>query len=180
MREVEIKAHALSPERTKELISLCCGEGEVVSKRDTYLRREDGQMMRVRDNTGSLEATVKKTRKDEKGQEDNLEYEISLGDTSSADALLFFENLGFSFYFNKYKDGWDWNYEGVHIELLKVNNLGWFLEMEALIDFDSSAEVIDERHQFLLSLLKKFGIDEDKIERRSYRSMIFERMNDGV
>lgn len=172
MREIEIKAHALDMEKTKALIEQSCKKGHVVSKKDTYLRRDDGLMMRVRDNTGSLEATVKKRRKNKKGEEDNLEYEISLGSTTLDDALLFFNNLGFDFYYNKYKDGWDWNLDGVHVELLNVNDLGWFLEMEALLDFDSSEDEVNQKRELLSCLLKRFGVDESQIEARSYRSMI--------
>lgn len=172
MREIEIKAHALDMERIKAFIEDICDEGHVVSKKDTYLRNEEGLMMRVRDNTGSLEATVKERRKNERGEEDNLEYEISLGDTKLDDALLFFKNLGFDFYYNKYKDGWDWNLDGIHIELLKVNDLGWFLEMEALMDFDSSVEVVNQKREQLSSLLHQFGVDDSQIEAKSYKSMI--------
>lgn len=172
MREVEIKAHANEYEKTKSIIDSICGVGKPVKKVDTYLINASGQRLRVRNNNGALETTVKKNTNMANGDENNLEFEMDLGHTKEEDAIAFFSVLGYSFHFNKYKTGWDWNYDGVHIELLSVNDLGWFLEMEALIDFDADDELISECRNKLHSLLSRFGLDESDIETKSYKSMI--------
>lgn len=171
MREIEIKAHVKDAECLKKRIDSICGFGRVVSKKDTYLRNAEGALMRIRDNSGNLEATVKQSNKSALGEENNLEYEILLS-SSFEDSLAFFNAIGYSFYFNKYKDGWDWHYDGVHIELLKVNELGWFLEMEILLPFSVDSDRVDREHSKLKSLLDMFSIDLSAIEKRSYRMMI--------
>lgn len=174
MREVEIKAHAKSWQEIKRRIDTIAGIGNPVDKKDTYLLNDAGKRMRVRDNNGSFEATVKSTHKDSKGDEDNMEYEVHFSKESSYDDLIaFFKALGYpKFYFNKYKKGYDWSYEGVHIELLEVNDLGWFLEMEALMPFDSKSESIEKEMIHLHALLRTFGLDDSDIETKSYRKMI--------
>ena len=62
--------------------------------------------------------------------------------------------------------------DDVHIELLEVNDLGFFLEMEILIPFNSSEEDVSDSQFHLQKLLSKFGISKDKVCSKSYRSMI--------
>ena len=61
-----------------------------------------------------------------------------------------------------------------HIELLSVNTLGFFLEIEVLLPFDSSSDAEKEARKHILSLLDEAGLEKSDIEYRSYREMILE------
>lgn len=174
MREIEIKAHVFDVDRIKLLIESFAGKAGLVDKKDTYLKNEKGKLVRIRINNGNLESTTKETRKDENGDEDNLEYEIQIR-SSFEETLAFFNDLGFEFYFHKYKNGFEWNFESVHIELLSVNDLGWFLEMERLMDFDIDNSSKENEIKHLHKLLSEFGLNDGDIETKSYRSMILDR-----
>ena len=173
MREVELKAHVKDWAETKEKIESYCGPGTIVSKRDQYFHRpgEKHQAFRIRDNNGNMEFTSKKNSSNENG-EDNMEYEFSAPIGQLDKAVLFFSNLGYEPYFRKFKNGWEWMMDDVHIELLEVNDLGFFLEMEILIPFDSSCEDVSDSQFHLQKLLGKFGISKDAVCSKSYRSMI--------
>ena len=53
-----------------------------------------------------------------------------------------------------------------------MNDLGFFLEMEILIPFDSSEEDVSDGHFHLQKLLSKFGLSKEDVCNKSYRAMI--------
>lgn len=171
MKEIEIKAHA-DMSLKSELDVLAGKEGVPVEKDDLYFRwpGERIQALRIRLNNGRLELTAKNQGHNE-GAEDNLEYEISLDADQRDNAIAFFKCLGYIEYFRKYKRGFSWVYEGIHIELLSVNDLGVFFEAEALLPFDSSREDEEKARKKLFALIDRFGL-RDSIEMTSYREMI--------
>ena len=173
MREVEIKAHAKDYLAVKAEIEKQYGKGMDVKKVDHYFRRpgEIKQALRVRENNDHLEFTAKKNSKSKEG-ENNLEYEVELSLDQLDSSLMFFRALGYEDYFIKRKSGFEWNTGSVHVELLDVNDLGWFLEMEALLPFDSDDNDVAKANKELHRLLKEFLLSEDDIEMKSYRFMI--------
>ena len=174
MREVEIKAWADDFDRLKSLFDSLAGDGGEVDKQDFYYRRpgEEKQAFRIRKNNGVLEFTVKRNNKNEKGEENNYEYEFFSSIDQIDKAKDFFLVLGYEHYFDKIKKGYEWHYKGVHVELLDVKSVGVMLEMEALIPFDADEEEVRKHTDILYSILDEAGISRERIERRSYRSMI--------
>lgn len=173
MREVEIKAHVKDYKAVKAEIEKRYGSAGAVKKIDHYFKRpgEVKQALRVRENNDHLEFTAKKNSKSKEG-ENNLEYEVGLPLSELDNSLMFFRALGFEDYFIKRKTGFEWNTGSVHIELLDVNDLGWFLEMEALLPFDSSDSDVKKANEELHRLLHEFSLSEEDIEMKSYRFMI--------
>ncbi len=99
-------------------------------------------------------------------------------------AISFFECLGYEKYFRKIKSGWEWMVDSIHVELMEVSgysyrkkggerNVGWFIELEILLPPTLKVD-LREKQKSLYDLLSRLGISEDKIETRSYRSMILE------
>ena len=176
MREIEIKAHASDYRSVLDKIVKIAGNGSPVDKRDHYFRIEGNEKpsLRIRKFNDHLEFTAKKNSKGA-GSEDNLEYEIVLGIDQYDNAVSFFRALGYIDYFVKLKKGYEWTYNGTHVELLEVNDLGWFLEMEILLPFDSSEEMIENAQKTLHELLHLFSLKDEDIEMKSYRSMILGR-----
>ena len=177
MREVEIKAWVDDFDSVKQFFDSVSGPGQSVDKEDCYYRRpgEKIQAFRIRKNNGVLEFTTKINSKNEKGEENNCEYEFESSLDQMDKAKLFFENLGYEFFFEKIKRGFDWKYRGVHVELLCVEHVGTLLEMEALIPFDATDSDVSEAAALINSILDEVGIPKSKIEKRSYRSMILNR-----
>ena len=79
--------------------------------------------------------------------------------------------LGYEVFIHKYKRGWSWMCGQVHIELLDVKHLGWFLEMEIIsqVDgFEANRPLYDE----LMRILHDLGCQDGDIESRSYQEML--------
>lgn len=173
MKEVEVKAHVENVEETRERICSFCGEEKSVNKVDQYFRRkgEVKQALRVRDNNGRGEVTTKFTTKTN-GIENNSEYEFHFDYKEIEIVKSFFRALGYEDYFKKVKSGYEWNYDGIHIELFEVNDLGYFLEMEIILPFSSTDEDVMDAEKKLKNYLNKFKVDPVLIESRSYREMI--------
>lgn len=176
MLEIEIKARSRDHEKQLMLIEFFAGKGRAVDKRDHYFHIEgsDKSSLRIRRYNGVIEFTVKK-RENSGGTESNEEHEFQAPIDEYQKAVGFFHVLGYSDYFEKNKRGWEWTYQGIHIELLEVNDLGYFLEMEALLPFDADDRMKDDARSKLKELLHLFGLEDKDIERRSYRSMILGR-----
>lgn len=171
MKEIEIKAHATLALKD-EIDRMVGSSGTLVEKDDLYFRRpgESLQALRIRVDNGEMEFTAKKQHLGERS-EDNLEYEIHLDKKEMESAIQFFECLGFEKYFRKHKRGFSWHYEGIHIELLEVNDLGAFLEMEVILPFEANESAVSSAQDELYSIIDRFGLS-DQIERTSYREMI--------
>ncbi len=178
MKEIEIKARVPEMERIKEFFETHYGEGHPVHKSDHYFRRpgERVQALRIRRFNGNVELTTKKTSVDRNG-ESNEEYEFrALPDQEEA-AVSFFHALGYEDFFIKKKDGYEWMAGRSHVELLSVNSLGWFLEIEILLPFDADRCEEEKAREEIASLIARAGLDESDYESRSYREMILESEN---
>ena len=175
MREIESKARVSDPGRVKAILDTLYGEGREVHKRDHYfhLPGEVIQSLRIREYDGKIEITTKHNFRDANG-ENNEEYEFLAEPGQYDKAVSFFHALGHEDYFVKEKDGWEWHDGDAHIELLAVNDLGYFIEIEILIPFDSDADLADESGRRIHFLLSSLGL-EGCIERRAYRDMILGR-----
>lgn len=178
MREIELKAHAGDPVSVRKNLEKLYGEGKDVHKSDHYFRRpgESIQAMRIRSYNGIIEMTCKKTSSNENG-ENNFEYEFQASPDQLEPAIRFFHALGLEDFFVKKKDGLEWYGDGAHIELLSVNNLGWFLEIEILLPFNAPEDDVARAGRDIHRILHSAGLSEEDIEVRSYREMILEGGN---
>lgn len=177
MREVEIKAWADNFDGIKSYFDSVAGESHAVCKEDYYFRRpgENIQALRIRNNNGVLEITTKHNSKNEKGEENNYEYEFLSPVDQLDKAKDFFVCLGYEHYFDKSKNGYDWSYKGTHVELLEVKGVGAFLEIEALIPFDADDKLVAEKISVIHEIFKEAGVSKERYEKRSYRSLILNR-----
>ena len=178
MREIELKAHAGDCISVRKNLEKLYGEGKEVHKSDHYFRRpgESIQAMRIRSYNGIIEMTCKKTSLDGNG-ENNFEYEFQSSPDQLEPAIRFFHALGLEDFFIKKKTGYEWMAGRAHVELLSVNSLGWFLEIEILLPFESDDDEAEEARLEIVSLLAEVGLREKDYESRSYREMILESEN---
>jgi adenylate cyclase, class 2 len=192
--EIELKAHIKDSEALKRLLFekaeyLCAFE-----KEDTYYFPLDNSDIprsgiRLRGESKTLpDGTIKKTayvtyktKEVRDGIEVNNEKEFEVCSAQNSPVIVFDEFLkmtGLAPGFSKHKKGWAFSKDGINAELLEVEKLGWFLEMEIVVnDIERDAikdTAIEEKKKQLLEFLSDLGIEKDAIESRYYSEMLKE------
>jgi len=90
-----------------------------------------------------------------------------------AEAFInFCEYLEYKVYIEKHKQGELYTFENVGIELSLVEGLGWFVEIEILVDHQS--KVTPARNK-LREVLQALSVPENKIEPRYYYELLEEK-----
>lgn len=188
-KEIELKAHVDDVDTVLSIIRNTRGVNHECfqEKRDIYLSNHLNQpSCRVRlerkgSDTDHLKDTVIITVKEKKsnnGIEVNDEIEIDSDGSNFESAVRIFEVLGYKPVLLKDKKGYSFILDKfkfpLHIEVLEVAPLGWFLEMEFTPENELDNEEIENIKLDLLSALKMFGIQENKIEQRFYHDMLDE------
>ena len=184
--EIELKAH-VSENQLDDVRSAISALPEVdilgpINKFDMYWSQtEDGDpLFRTRREASADGSHVLFTAKPNKtrtadGTEENQELEFTAPDSQWDSILTFCSGLGLQVCRLKWKKGSHYHavfggYD-IHIELLNVKYLNWFVEMEicppSLEGFD-----VDNAHNVLRDLLSTIGISEDAIEHVGYNKLL--------
>jgi adenylate cyclase, class 2 len=195
--EIELKAHVKddlqSIEALKRLLFekaeyLCALEKEDIYYFPSSPSNVPLSGVRLRGESKTLpDGTVKKaiyvtykTKEVRDGIEvnDEKEFEVYTAQYRPAIVLEFLKMLGLEPGFSKRKKGWAFSKDGINAELLEVEKLGWFLEMEIVLDDmegDTTKETtVKEKKKQLMEFLSELGIEEDAIESRYYSEMLRE------
>ncbi len=178
--EVELKVfvdrqEVGEPELKKQIDSFTHKNGAFIKKEDIYYHVPSSPepSFRIRDEENRLLITMKEKHK-ENGVECNKELEFSHENVADKAVLQeMARHLGYEVLRIKRKTGWEWTYEDVHIELLNVSHLGWYLEMEA-ISKENASSMTEPLKKELFELLDTFGFTPDQIETRGYHRMLRE------
>ena len=180
-KEIELKARVKQPEPLKKRLEALYGTAETILKDDIYYKyaringAENEQPVRLRVENGRNIVTLKR-KTVENGIETNDELEFGISDTTAF--LEFLKLTGAVKWLEKNKRGW-----GVHaavkgfnavIELCEVSSLGWFIEIEIVLE-ETEEERINQAAGLLLEILGQIGIPEDEIEPRYYSEMLLEK-----
>lgn len=184
--EVELKAHVQHPLSVKDSLESLDGISSCIyeHKADTYLCMPGGEsLFRIRLEeqgplptamTGSLVFTYKE-KDSSKGIEVNKEWEFLSEPSQAQAALEFFLSLGYTIHTIKTKKGYLYTYTAVEnlppmtIELVEVNTLGWFLELEFIVD---DKQQVPQAKQALLAFLTMLSLSHTAIEERYYLDLI--------
>jgi adenylate cyclase class 2 len=195
--EIELKAHVKDSEALKSLLFekaeyLCAFE-----KEDTYYFplgnsniprsgiRLRGESKTFPDGTVKKTAYVTyKTKEIRDGIEVNDEKEFEVCSAQYNTVIAFDEFLkmtGLEPGFSKHKRGWVFSKDGINAELLEVEKLGWFLEIEIILNdverdtINNTIETtINEKKKQILEFLSDLGIEKNAIESRYYSEMLKE------
>jgi predicted adenylyl cyclase CyaB len=187
--EIEMKARVQDPEAMKAAIS-ALGEydGDYLKDDRYYCAADDAgggpsgapaaggrpaerARFRLRQSEGTAVVTYKKKRL-EGNHEVNEEQEFTVSDGERFHALM--EELGFRVCARKEKRGSQYHSaDGTGIELAKVEGLGWFLEIEALIVSRGTEEIAAAKER-VARLFRRLGVSEEQFERRYYIDMLAE------
>lgn len=184
--EIELKAH-VRDDQLEAVRTAISALPEVrsfgpINKFDMYWSQtEDGDpLFRTRREATAEGSHVLFTAKPNKtrtpdGTEENQELEYTAPDSQWDNILTFCSGLGLQVCRLKWKKGSHYHvlFEGydIHVELLDVKYLGWFIETEIctpnLVGFD-----IGNAHKVLRDLLAAVGISEDAIECVGYNKLL--------
>ena len=190
--EIELKAHVGDVEEIKRVLFEKAVFLWEFKKEDSYWYREispgtPGPRFRLRrekltfpggKEKSSCFITYKtKTIKDGIEINDEREFEISAKEGSAETVFEeFLGRAGLKPDISKKKLGWAFSFEGINAELCKVEGLGWFIELEILIDSEENGEKFyAESRNRLLGFLDSLGIKKKAIESRFYSEMLKER-----
>lgn len=184
--EVELKAHIQDPEELRRKLEAVSGiAGPVFEVKDDiyYANVGEDALFRLRresrgpsfdEMSGQLIFTRKyKTLKD--GIEVNQELEFAASDSQFDQAHAFFLSLGYELYIRKTKKGYSYQCSVsdalpcLHLELVEVPPLGWFLEMEFVLEDETKVPIA---RTFLVTILEELGIDQSCIESRYYMHLL--------
>ena len=194
--EIELKAHVRDSEALRLLLAEKAEYLGSFEKNDTYWSNDKinfGEIhpgvpglppsgLRVRtenrvlpDGT-NMEATFAtyKNKEVRDGIEINNEQEFEVRSRSCHSIPVFedfLRRIGLKPGAAKKKRGWAFSYEGITVELLEVESLGWFVELEIIAD-NNREETFARGKQRLLDFLATIGIAKEAIESRFYSEML--------
>ncbi len=184
--EVEVKAHVDDPLTLQNRIESLHGISDrVCEEKDDIYYSVPGEkaLFRMRKEVAGpsfehgkgIVIFTRKHKAIEEGIELNQEIEFAAELSQFESAHAFFLSLGYEEYVRKTKRGYSYEYNcepelvPLHIELVHVASLGWFLEMEFVLP---SKEQIPLARNLLRSVLKDLGVSDTAIEDRYYMDLL--------
>ncbi|MGH0053149.1 MAG: CYTH domain-containing protein [Sphaerochaetaceae bacterium] len=185
--EVELKAHVKDPLTLKHTLEHLSGISLAVceEKDDTYYGwKGEEPLFRLRlerfgPSFSELSGEVRFTRKYKDNLEDGIEVNKEVEFMAPADQAVnahdFCLSLGYDVYIRKTKRGYsyqwmmDEEFFPLHIELVELIGLGWFLEMEFVLE---QKEQVPDARTRLLDVLALLDIPQEQIEERYYMHLL--------
>ena len=172
MREVEAKAKVsfLDLEKVFSFFDSTIGEPSIITKVDKYYtKKNSSDEFRIRRIDNKYVYTEKVKSMSGKF-EDNIETEREI---TKDEAKQFDSDC--KIFAIKEKRGYVWSskYKGnqLTVELFDVMNLGFYLEIEVIMDNNATFEAKEEARNHILSLFKKLELEE-KLEKRKYLDLL--------
>ena len=170
--EVELKAWVADWDAIEARLRETCEFIREFHKSDRYFRspvgvERDTSFRLRRDNDGAV--VTFKEKRPRNGVEYNREREFSVDDAEAFLELV--ERVGCVEYALKIKTGLEFHSDGMTVELVRVEGLGAFLEIE-IIENTSDAAVHEQAALKIRAFLGWTGISEDQIEERSYVDLL--------
>ena len=170
--EVELKARVADWDAIEAKLRETCEFIREFQKSDRYFRspvgtEQDTSFRLRRDNDGVV--VTFKEKRPRNGVEYNREREFSVDDAEVFLELV--ERIGCVEYASKIKTGLEFRFDGMTVELVRIDGLGSFLEIE-IIEHTLNTAVHEQAALRIRSFLRTTGISEDRIEERSYVSLL--------
>ena len=200
-KEIELKAHVGDSEALRRILFEKAEYSGAFEKDDTYwfpgpnssqgaqglppsglrLRREKRTFPGGTERAATY-ATFKR-KKVVDGMEINDEYEFEVISSPYERTSVFEEFLammGLKPGFSKRKRGWTFSHDGINAELLELEGLGWFIELEIIRGSsneeasykEEASDKIEEKRKQLLDFLDSLGVSREAIESRFYSEML--------
>jgi predicted adenylyl cyclase CyaB len=163
--EVEEKAYVNDVEAMREKLRAQFLEHGSEVKYDTYFRNDTtGRLVRMRESAKGLLVTTK-----DKQVPTGIDQEVELSINNKERFKEFMALLGFEEYFKKVKRVELYTDGIIQYELVHVDNLGDFIEVEILEEDESRVE---EAHRRVCEALYELGYHENDLIKQSYRELL--------
>ncbi|HCJ93769.1 MAG TPA: class IV adenylate cyclase [Sphaerochaeta sp.] len=145
-----------------------------ISKDDIYYTRqsEHKALFRLRREEDGITVTRKEKEERNDGVEVNHEIEFSCQVEDFHGLGQFFASLAYVPLIEKRKHGTAWVHGTLTVELVEVDGLGWFLEMERLLPDDASDTAVEQALLGLAELREQLDIAAYPLESRYYIDML--------
>ena len=170
--EIELKAWVEDWDSLEIRLRETCEFIREFHKSDRYFRspvgtERDTSFRLRRDDDGAV--VTFKEKRPRNGVEYNREREFSVGDAEAFLELV--ERIGCVEYASKVKTGLEFRSDGMTVELVRVDGLGSFLEIE-IIEQTPDTAVHEQAALKIRSFLRGTGISADRIEELSYVNLL--------
>jgi adenylate cyclase class 2 len=169
MIEMEIKAY-LNDEALRNFLELAPKFISLSTQSDVYYNapnrdfKKTDEALRIRVSNGHVEVTYKGPKMDTETKA-REEINVKIDDHQKFDNIL--RILGFKSIRSVDKVRRKYEFEGVNVMIDEVKDLGRFLEVEVLVEGNFEAA-----KQHVFSILKKTGLDKEKLTRESYLELL--------
>jgi adenylate cyclase class 2 len=173
--EIELKARVADLGEVERTVAGFARFVRRFDKLDSYWHGPDWRFargtkgFRIRSDEGSSIVTFKRKR-NEGGIEINDETEFEVSDREAFLTLV--RRVGCEPFYEKRKTGTHYEFEGFIIELVSVQGLGDFIEIERVIPGDEDPAMVAMIQGELKAVLARSGVPESSIEGRSYSELI--------
>jgi adenylate cyclase class 2 len=178
--EIEVKARLVDFHATEAKVASWAKFAREFDKFDAYFVTADynpnastGFRLRIRSDEGK-HFVSHKIKTIQSGIETNEEIEFEIGDPEAFVFIL--EKLGAIPDLRKRKTGRSYLWEGLTIELCRVEGLGDFIEIESLDSVrdlkDIAAYELESAREKLLKVLDKAGVERGFIELKSWGELL--------
>lgn len=174
MIEVELKAWLSEPETVEKNIEVFAEFFRDFIKQDQYwmgpVCENTGvkKGCRIRQDESRMTVTYK-SKQIRNSMEINQEFEFDVSDLANFTGLL--KRLKCELDYTKRKTGKAWKYKDYLIEVFELETLGWFIEIETVLDSDNKDE-IRAAQEGLKKILGMAGVPLNSIESRTYSELL--------
>lgn len=168
--EVELKARVEQPESIKSTLQQRFGPPRRIHRQDQYYKKDGDPFDAIRLRQEDQRCIVSyKDKKQHRGIEQNSEIEFDVTDSVSFGRFL--AMLGFFPSYRKEKIvlAFPCRSDRPLYELVEIPNIGWFIEIEMLVEEQGN---IEEARDSVLRALSSLGLSEKDIEHRTYKEML--------
>lgn len=179
MMEVELKARVRDLAAVRRRVESFASYIRPFDKSDEYWHGPDWRFVRgtkgfrLRMDGQKAIVTFKQKRNDG-GIEINRETEFEVSSADGFKALV--ERIGCEPFYRKHKAGHAYGYDGCTIELVSIDGLGDFIEIERLLERDDSGDIALALGS-VKSILAMAGVPDNDIEGRSYSELMLGPLN---
>lgn len=165
--EIELKAVLQAPDSVEELLNRQGLQGATLEKEDIYYQGPTPLRLR---REGSKWTVTSKAKAIFDGMEVNRELEFEISQLE--DFQNWIKLLGFSFWYKKSKKGRAYRWKDLLIEVVYLEPLGWFVEIEKVLPEEASSQEKLKARQDILDALTQLQVPRENLEARTYAELL--------
>ncbi len=169
--EIELKASLASPKEVEALLTQRGFSPTHLEKEDVYFQGPTPLRLR---REGSRWTVTSKAKTVIDGLEVNRELEFEISDPENF--FRWVQLLGFSFWYKKSKRGRAYRWNDLLIEVVNVEPLGWFVEIEKILPDEADLSAQQNARQEILTVLNQLQVPLENLEPKTYAELLGVRL----